>query len=616
MNYRPEIDGLRAIAVLSVIVFHIDNAWLQSGFLGVDIFFVISGFLITSIIKTQMEQGKFSFIQFYKSRMKRILPAFLIFVFVISIIAKVLFLPQDFVGLIQSFEYALSFRANILFSFTADYFDVLASEKPFLHIWSLSIEEQFYFIFPLLLLFCIKYFPKYVKPFIVALILLSLSTYFWTTLDILNMDKYFLLRTRAYELLLGSLFACFSVREFKNNMYSWFFIVPMIVVLFLPKDMLIGDGYIERFIICLSTGGLILFQPKVLKRKEYYFLSMQPLVMIGLMSYSLYLWHWGILAVMRYVYMEYTLPNHYILIAITLMFGCAILSYRYVELPLKHIKTFSHHLFFALVFCYCALIWMVSTYHDNLKSQIIQPIYHHTTQEMINLDWDEETNCHDGIKPNWSICQKGDVTKTSNILMVGDSHAGQLNEFIDYMGKKEGWKADVISADNCRFFILAENPFTNFHDKCHLVYQYAKNHWQNYDIIIYAMYWYKTQTLPEFYQRFEKEVQLLTQQGKKVYIIRDNPAVNLVPLRMLRQNDLGIAWYAESKIDQNQEIANQKLEEIVKKYPQVYWIDIPKYIPNNLMLDGYPIYKDRDHLNPYGVKQLAIEFAKNEQFLR
>lgn len=308
MNYRPEIDGLRAIAVLAVVIFHINNHWLQGGFLGVDIFFVISGFLITSIIKAQMMQGHFSFVDFYKSRMKRILPAFLVFILIISMIAKILLLQKDFIQFVQSVDYALGFRANVLFSVSGDYFDVLASEKPLLHIWSLSIEEQFYFIFPCLLLICVKYFPKYIKIFIVTLIVLSISTYFWHTLDSLELDKYFLLRTRAYELLFGALFACFSVREFRHNGYAWIFLLPIIVVLFLPKDMLMGAGYIERFIICICTGGLILFKPKTLQQGEYYLLSTKPLVWIGLLSYSLYLWHWGILALMRYVYMEYTLP--------------------------------------------------------------------------------------------------------------------------------------------------------------------------------------------------------------------------------------------------------------------------------------------------------------------
>lgn len=612
MQYRPEIDGLRAMAVLAVIIFHINNHWLQSGFLGVDIFFVISGFLITSIIKAQMMQGHFSFVDFYKSRMKRILPAFLVFILIISMIAKILLLQKDFIQFVQSVDYALGFRANVLFSVSGDYFDVLASEKPLLHIWSLSIEEQFYFIFPCLLLLCVKYFPKYIKIFIVALIVLSISTYFWHTSNSLELDKYFLLRTRAYELLFGALFACFSVREFRHNGYAWIFLLPIIVVLFLPKDMLMGAGYIERFIICICTGGLILFKPKTLQQGEYYLLSTKPLVWIGLLSYSLYLWHWGILALMRYVYMEYTLPIGYLLIAIGLMFLCAFLSYRFVELPLKQIKTFSHHLFFLFVACYMGLFLVVSHYYESIKNKPNEPIYHHTTKEIINLDWDEETTCHDNIKLN---CGKGDMTKPAKILMVGDSHAGQLNEFMDYMGKKEGWRADVMTADHCRFFI-AKQFTSNTSYKCQPVYDYAQKHWQNYDIIVYAMYWHTAEKIPNFYQYIEQEFQLLGENGKQVYIIKDNPAVNLVPLRMLRQRELGVHWYADVYIQTNELLANDRLEQLVKKYPNVHWVDIPKYIPNDFMLDNYPIYQDRDHLNPYGAKQLAVEFAKNEQFLR
>lgn len=612
MKYRPEIDGLRGIAVLAVAIFHIDNTWLQSGFLGVDIFFMISGYLITSIIKNQMLQGRFSFIGFYKSRMKRILPAFLVFVGVMAIFAKILLLQKDFVRFIESVKYALGFQANILFAKSADYFDILASEKPLLHIWSLSIEEQFYFIFPVLLLIIVKYFPKYILLFILALIALSLSSYFWYTLDSIGLDKYFLLRTRAYELLIGALFSCFTVREFKHNGYAWAFLLPIAILLFLPKDSLVGAGYIERLIICICAGCLILFRPIPLAQGEYYVLSAKPLVVIGLISYSLYLWHWGILALMRYVYMEYTLPFSYIIFAVCLMFICAYLSYFCVELPLKNMKTFSLRLFFGLVLAYLGLYVVVSQYYQFIKDKPDDIIYHHTTKEPINLDWDEETTCHDNIKAD---CGKGDLSKPATILMVGDSHAGQLNEFMNYLGKKEGWRADIITADLCRFFMATKHS-DNKNDKCKTVSDYAYKNYQDYDIIVYGMYWYSAQRQPNFYQNLEQEIKLLTSQGKKVYLIKDNPSVNLIPLRMLKQKELGIHWYADTRTLHNEQVANDKIEKIADKYSNVYWIDIPRYIPEDLMLDNYPIYQDRDHINPYGAKQLGMEFAKNEKFLR
>lgn len=156
-KYRPEIDGLRAIAVLSVVIAHANHQWLPSGFLGEDVFFVISGFLITQIISKEMQQGTFSFLDFYKRRAKRLLPALLTVLSITTVVAYFLFLKQDFIEYIKSLFASLLFSANLFFAKGVGYFDVSAQEKPLLHLWSLSVEEQFYFIFPIILLIAIKF---------------------------------------------------------------------------------------------------------------------------------------------------------------------------------------------------------------------------------------------------------------------------------------------------------------------------------------------------------------------------------------------------------------------------------------------------------------------------
>lgn len=151
-NYRPEIDGLRAIAVLSVMIFHIQANWLPSGFLGVDIFFVISGYLITGIMFHDMQTGAFSLVHFYKKRAKRILPIFLIVLMATLFVFHYFSIPQDTTQLFQSAVYSLFFSANLYFAQQSGYFDGASMDKPLQHIWSLSLEEQFYFVFPIILL--------------------------------------------------------------------------------------------------------------------------------------------------------------------------------------------------------------------------------------------------------------------------------------------------------------------------------------------------------------------------------------------------------------------------------------------------------------------------------
>ena len=161
LSYRPDIDGLRAVAVISVILFHIHANLLPGGFLGVDIFFVISGYLITGIIQRELAEQRFSLLNFYQRRAKRILPAFLFMLAACTAACVWLLTPDDFIAYLRSLRSSLLFGANLFFAQSGGYFDIQSAEKPLLHIWSLSVEEQFYFVFPLLIWLVHKYRPKY-----------------------------------------------------------------------------------------------------------------------------------------------------------------------------------------------------------------------------------------------------------------------------------------------------------------------------------------------------------------------------------------------------------------------------------------------------------------------
>lgn len=150
-TYRPDIDGLRALAVLAVVLFHLSPTLLPNGFLGVDIFFVISGFLITTILYREMEQNNFSFANFYNRRIRRILPVCFVVIVVGLLLTRWIFLSKELYGIANSAVASVFFLSNIYFARVGGYFDISTEECPFNHIWSLSVEEQFYFIFPLLL---------------------------------------------------------------------------------------------------------------------------------------------------------------------------------------------------------------------------------------------------------------------------------------------------------------------------------------------------------------------------------------------------------------------------------------------------------------------------------
>lgn len=244
LDYRPDIDGLRALAVLSVIFFHINHHWIPNGFLGVDVFFVISGFLITSILLKDLENGTFSFSEFYNRRIKRILPVFFVVLATGVTATSYLFLPEDRIGIFKSVLSSVAFLTNIYFARQGDYFDVSSNEKPFLHIWSLSLEEQFYFVFPvfLLILFRFSFTKKYKFPIVLSAIAVLFLTSFLSLEKIgLYWDNYYLPHARGFELLIGSALAIFTQQFPKRISQKWATPVSAISLIFLFSFMFIEN---------------------------------------------------------------------------------------------------------------------------------------------------------------------------------------------------------------------------------------------------------------------------------------------------------------------------------------------------------------------------------------
>jgi peptidoglycan/LPS O-acetylase OafA/YrhL len=205
-KYRPDVDGLRAVAVLSVIFYHVDSALIPGGFLGVDIFFVISGYLITSIIRREQERGSFSLGGFYERRIRRIMPALLLVLFVTTIASTYLLLPLDLTGYSKSLLATLTFVANVYFFLDTNYFAAAAELKPLLHMWSLGVEEQFYLLFPLILMLLARY-PRTILPIIVTFGVLSLMANMASLFLGKSNPAFFLIPFRAWELGFGAMLA-------------------------------------------------------------------------------------------------------------------------------------------------------------------------------------------------------------------------------------------------------------------------------------------------------------------------------------------------------------------------------------------------------------------------
>ena len=308
-NYRPEIDGLRAIAVVAVILYHAQiiltgDQLFKGGFIGVDIFFVISGYLITSIIlKELITTGSFSFKYFYERRIRRILPV-LIFVMLVSLpFAWLYLLPNSFVDFSKSILYSLGFSSNFYFHYSGQVYEAQDSLlKPFLHTWSLSVEEQFYIIFPVLLLVAYKYFKKRLGIILIAGCILSLLIAEWGSRNHPSFNFY-ILPTRGWELLAGSILAYFEIQfghRSKNKILN--LILPSIGLLLIGHSILFfNDQMFHPSFYTLSPiiGVSLIIWYSNKDELITKILSSKLFVGIGLISYSLYLWHYPIFAFAR-----------------------------------------------------------------------------------------------------------------------------------------------------------------------------------------------------------------------------------------------------------------------------------------------------------------------------
>ncbi len=338
ISYRPDIDGLRAVAVLSVIAYHMRRDTLPGGYLGVDIFFVLSGFLITSILWGEVREGSFSIARFYDRRIRRIMPALSLLLIVATPVAAALLLPADLIGYGRSLVATLCFAANFYFWRDTNYFARAAEDKPLLHLWSLGVEEQFYILFPLILALLWRRWPRHALAAIAALTLLSLGVNAAALYLGADSTAFFLLPGRAWELGLGALLVLLPqapTAAWRNEALAagggalvlWGLTLAPQPLAIMPAALPATLGV--SMIIWAGRGTRVVGAPVVNR-----LLELAPLRFTGLVSYSLYLWHWPILVFAQYYLVRELRPLE-LCAAFLAMFACAVLSWRVIERPFR-----------------------------------------------------------------------------------------------------------------------------------------------------------------------------------------------------------------------------------------------------------------------------------------
>ncbi|KTD57559.1 acyltransferase family protein [Legionella shakespearei] len=468
MTYRPHVDGLRAIAILFVLFFHAGLKTFPSGFVGVDVFFVISGFLITGIIYESLQNNRFSFARFYSRRLWRLQPVFICLLVVTTLITFLFYLPDDLLGFSKSARKTSLFISNQFFEkVTTGYFATDSNQLPLLHTWSLSIEWQCYLILPIALYLLHRMLgkDKIVKViYFLTLLFIALSFY----LSIYHTEQtYYLFFSRIFEFLIGSCVALTPLR-FPSNKYviNLISFTALLTLFFLATRSDISSGFPNQYalILCLATGILIASGEPEYKPIWIRLLSSKPVVFTGLLSYSLYIWHWPVFALNHYLGLEETTLR--LALNFVIVFIVAYLSWRFIEKPARSLSqtkaVYTLILLFALPVALFHLSAFTITHYEGFPQRFVESA--RITKQLKQYD-----------SPQRPLCLQVANTEVSNACMLGSSKPNSQKGFmIGDSFSNHYWRFLEVLAEKANTSVLAHAT-----GSCLTLPSIAQYHWFN-----------------------------------------------------------------------------------------------------------------------------------------
>ena len=615
-TYRPEIDGLRAIAVGAVILYHAQinifgHQPFKGGFIGVDIFFVISGYLITSIIlKELLTTGIFSFKHFYERRVRRILPALLFVMFVSFPFAWMYLLPSSFIDFSKSILYSLGFSSNFYFHYSGQVYGALDGLfVPFLHTWSLSVEEQYYILFPIVLLITFKYFRKYLINIIILGFVISLGLAEWTSRNYPSISFYFI-QTRMWELLAGSILAYFEITKgHRSQNRTLNLILPFIGLIFIGHSILFFNDRIfhPSFFTLLPIIGACLIiwfsnQDELITK----ILSSKLFVGIGLISYSLYLWHYPIFA---FIKISGLVSGSIIgkLILIPVIIFLSILSYLFIERPFRNKKlSFNRILMLLGIMFIIIIIFNIKIIKENgfeSRFESLKKINQNYNPDNIYLGKTRMISSQQNLN-DFDI-------KDFNIVIIGDSHGGDLynalnlnrNLFYDmkfyFIGNFLSDKLDDDISNNEKFLKQANAIIISYR-------------WDDFK-----------------FNLLEESIRKIRDLNQKIFITsRTNEykvpskLYTLLDYEILFNKDKNIDYfglknlYFKNRIISSNSNINQKLKKFSSENnlsylnKENYMCDLPNKECDYVDKDGHKIFYDYGHYTEYGARYFGKKIYK------
>lgn len=638
MKYRADIDGLRAVAVWSVIFFHFQQRYPINGYMGVDVFFVISGYLITSIIQSDINNNNFSFRKFYLRRARRILPALFALLIFTTIVVYFLFLPGELFSYAKSLIATVGFGSNILFFFEEGYFDKSAIYKPLLHTWSLGIEEQFYIIFPVLLVILNKFFRNKVDYIVVFIAIVSLATNILFINYDMHSSAFYLLSARAWELFIGAALALTNMPTISNKKITEMLSILAAIIFMAGLLINVKDNQYPGYYALFPTIACALLiysgsqnQDALIMR----LLRMPVMTFMGKISYSLYLWHWPLLVLLSYYMLDYV-PVYIRLLLIILCIAISFLSWKYIETPFRK-KTllkqdgriFITSLAFMLVFCLVGLLLktdhgMPQRFSPNISKLADAPILRNYKKVSV-----------DGIDIRPWIIGSSMNPDDASFLLMGDSHSIAITPALEDMARSHNQTGLVIRNTGC--FLLKKYievlPMKPCIDRVEDSMTLLK-HSPNIKTVILAARWeekangkwekrskknYSRETFLDYQEQGLVDlINYIHGLGKKVIIFAQVPQVfyksNNVPSLLARIN----LYNRELDLRPTLENYMKKQKDIISMFERIKQktgIDIiwphKELCKQNFcdLTDGeISYYYDDDHLSVYGAKKIEYMF--------
>ncbi|ARB92343.1 acyltransferase family protein [Legionella longbeachae] len=649
MKYRPDIDGLRAIAIILVLIYHGGLRFFPSGFIGVDVFFVISGFLITSIIHESLNNHSFSFLDFYNRRLWRLQPVFVCLLFLTTFLAVLFFLPDDLMQYSKSARKTSLFLSNLFFDkTTTGYFSPETHQLPLLHTWSLSIEWQCYLLLPCLIYGLYRFIPKKYLSFSVYALTLIAFLYSLHNAKTLPAHTYYLLLSRIYEFLIGSCIALIPAINPRVNLYFLNLIggVALFSLFYIANLHPVLNGYPDEhaLAVCLATGVLITlgrFFPECLLSK---LLCTKPLVFIGLLSYSLYIWHWVIFSLLRYQGIVENPPIQFFSYLLT--FILAYLSWKYIEKPARYLRhTPFRYTLVLLVFLPILVVHLASYFvsvnkgfpnrFDGELASIYQQLEHYEsklrpkcisdTQQEINLQ------CLVGS-------EKSDSKKA---LMIGDSFSNHYWGFMDVLGKDADVTILMQGVSSCitlpgiylyDWWHFKNQIYQSCFELTRKYYQMIENN--HYDYVIIGQLWENYLSASVINHLGDKRSLALSQKRLETAldkamatIIGSGAKPVLIKATAQMQKNFHDCFFKHIKLRKPYNSAecnfslletDQRLGHLFykmkRKYPQLIILD-PKKVQCmqgicKADINGVPVYRDVGHITDYASYQLGTLYLQ------